>query len=448
MVTRFLLLASLFFFHCSNNLKEKKPNILLIMSDDQGYHDVSYYNTKDIKTPNIDQIRNEGIRFDNFYANSPVCSPTRASLISGLYPHKAGVPGVIRTNKKNNWGYLKTDFLSLPQELNKLKYNTALVGKWHLGLNYPNTPIDRGFKFFHGFLGDMMDDYWNHKRHGYNYMRLNEKIIEPIGHATDLFTDWSIDYIESQEKKKKPFFLFLSYNAPHFPVQPPKKYLENVTNREKEIDSIRANLVAFIEHMDYGIGRVINSLKETNQYKNTVIIFTSDNGGHNPSKANNGPLRDGKQSLYEGGLKVPTVISWQNKIKKNSISNKTLLTMDLYPTIIEIAGKKVKDKIDGVSFVDELKNPKSNHKNERILYFTRREGGNRYGGKSINALRKGSWKLIQNNPYQPQELYDLKNDPLEKKNLINDKIDIYMELNKLMMDKIQEGGQTPWQINN
>lgn len=448
MVTRFLLLASLFFFNCSNNLKEKKPNILLIMSDDQGYHDVSYYNTKDIKTPNIDQIRNEGIRFDNFYANSPVCSPTRASLISGLYPHKAGVPGVIRTNKKNNWGYLKTDFLSLPQELNKLKYNTALVGKWHLGLNYPNTPIDRGFKFFHGFLGDMMDDYWNHKRHGFNYMRLNEKIIEPIGHATDLFTDWSIDYIESQEKKKKPFFLFLSYNAPHFPVQPPKKYLENVTNREKEIDSIRANLVAFIEHMDYGIGRVINSLKETNQYKNTVIIFTSDNGGHNPSKANNGPLRDGKQSLYEGGLKVPTVISWQNKIKKNSVSNKTLLTMDLYPTIIEIAGKKVKDKIDGVSFVDELKNPKSNHKNERILYFTRREGGNRYGGKSINALRKGSWKLIQNNPYQPQELYDLKNDPLEKKNLINDKIDIYMELNKLMMDKIQEGGKTPWQINN
>ena len=418
------------------------------MTDDQGYHDVSYYNTKDIKTPNIDQIRNEGIRFDNFYANSPVCSPTRASLISGLYPHNAGVPGVIRTNKKNNWGYLKTDIFTLPQELNKLKYNTALVGKWHLGLNHPNTPTDRGFKFFHGFLGDMMDDYWNHKRHGYNYMRLNEKIIEPKGHATDLFTQWSIDYIKSQEKKKKPFFLFLSYNAPHFPVQPPKKYLDDVIIREKGIDSIRANLVAFIEHMDYGIGRVINSLKETNQYKNTVIVFTSDNGGHNPSKANNGPLRDGKQSLYEGGLKVPTVISWQNKIKKNCVSNKTLLTMDLYPTIIEIAGKKVKNKIDGVSFFDELKNPKSNHKNERILYFTRREGGDRYGGKSINALRKGSWKLIQNNPYQPQELYDLKNDPLEKKNLINDKIDIYKELNKLMMDKIQEGGQTPWQINN
>jgi len=448
MVTRFLILTSLFFFHCSNNLKEKKPNILLIMSDDQGYHDVSYYNTKDIKTPNIDQIRNEGIRFDNFYANSPVCSPTRASLISGLYPHKAGVPGVIRTNKKNNWGYLKKDFLSLPQELNKLKYNTALVGKWHLGLNYPNTPLDRGFKFFHGFLGDMMDDYWNHKRHGYNYMRLDEKIIEPKGHATDLFTDWSIDYIKSQEKKKKPFFLFLSYNAPHFPVQPPKKYLDNVISREKGIDSIRANLVAFIEHMDYGIGRVINSLKETNQYNNTVIIFTSDNGGHNPSKANNGPLRDGKQSLYEGGLKVPTVISWQNKIKKNSVSNKTLLTMDLYPTIIEIAGKKIKNKIDGVSFIDEMKNPKSNHKNERILYFTRREGGDRYGGKSINALRKGSWKLIQNNPYQPQELYDLKNDPLERKNLINHEIDVYKELNKLMMEKIKEGGQIPWQINN
>jgi len=159
--------------------KSDKPNILLIVSDDQGYHDVSYYGTKDIRTPNIDLICESGIRFDNFYANSPVCSPTRASLMTGLYPNNAGVPGVIRTHSNNNWGFLREDVNILPKELNNLNYNTALIGKWHLGLESPNTPNERGFKYFHGWLGDMMDDYWNHLRHGINYMRLNDEIIKP-----------------------------------------------------------------------------------------------------------------------------------------------------------------------------------------------------------------------------------------------------------------------------
>ena len=439
----FLLLISLL-LSCNKSIINK-PNILLIMSDDQGYHDVSYYGTSDIKTPNIDLIKKNGIRFDNFYANSPVCSPTRASLMTGLYPDKAGVPGVIRTYKDNNWGFLRNDVLLLPERLNKLNYDTALIGKWHLGLESPNTPNERGFDFFHGWLGDMMDDYWDHKRHGINYMRLNDKIIEVKGHATDLFTDWSIEYIKSKKNSNKPFFLYLAYNAPHFPVQPPKNYLEKVMKREKDIDSVRANLVAFIEHMDYGIGRVINSLKETNQFENTLIIFTSDNGGHNPSKANNGPLRDGKQSVYEGGLKVPTVLSWEKNIKKNISSNKTILTMDLYPTILEIAGDNNKLNIDGTSFADELYNPKNNHKNDRNIYFVRREGGMKYSGKTISAIRKGSWKLLQNSPFDSLELYNLDLDPQEKNNLINSEREVYNELNKLLMNQIQQGGSIPWQ---
>tara|TARA_B100000575_G_scaffold40837_1_gene28408 strand:+ start:8977 stop:10320 length:1344 start_codon:yes stop_codon:yes gene_type:complete len=439
----FLLLISLL-LSC-NKSTINKPNILLIMSDDQGYHDVSYYGTTDIKTPNIDEIKKNGIRFDNFYANSPVCSPTRASLMTGLYPDKAGVPGVIRTYKDNNWGFLRNDVLLLPERLNTLNYETALIGKWHLGLESPNTPNERGFDFFHGWLGDMMDDYWDHKRHGINYMRLNDKIIEVKGHATDLFTDWSIEYIKSKKNSNKPFFLYLAYNAPHFPVQPPKNYLEKVMKREKDIDSVRANLVAFIEHMDYGIGRVINSLKETNQFENTLIIFTSDNGGHNPSKANNGPLRDGKQSVYEGGLKVPTVISWEKNIKKNISSNKTILTMDLYPTILEIAGCNDKLNIDGESFADELHNPKNSHKNDRNIYFVRREGGMKYSGKTISAIRKGNWKLLQNSPFDSLELYNLDLDPKEKNNLINSEREVYSELNKLLMNQIQDGGSIPWQ---
>ena len=422
-----------------------KPNILFIITDDQGYYDVSYYGTDDIKTPNIDLIRRSGIRFDNFYANSPVCSPTRASIMSGLYPDSSGVPGVIRTNPNNSWGYLREDIKILPVELNKLNYYTALIGKWHLGIESPNTPNERGFNFFHGWLGDMMDDYWEHLRHGINYMRLNEKIINEEGHATDLFTNWAIDFIESQEKLDNPFFLYLSYNAPHFPVQPPTKYLKRVLNRDSDIKPRRAKLVAFIEHMDDGIGKVIKALKDSNQYTNTLIIFTSDNGGHIPSLANNGPFRDGKQSVYEGGLKVPTVISWPSRIEKNKISNKVLMSVDFFPTILEIAGQKNSYNTDGHSFTSELFKPKENNLNNREMFFTRREGGLNYGGKTINAFRKGSWKLLQNSPYKSYELYNLESDPMEKNNLVDKEPEIFTKLNKLLMKQIQTGGRIPWQ---
>jgi arylsulfatase A-like enzyme len=244
---------------------EELPNILVILTDDQGYHDVSYYGTKDLKTPNIDRIAAEGKRFDNFYANCPVCSPTRSALLTGRYQDRVGVPGVIRTYPNDSWGYLDPEATLLPQQLKMAGYHTALIGKWHLGLESPNTPVERGFDYFHGWLGDMMDDYWSHRRHDINYMRLNGKEIDPEGHATDLFTQWSVDYIKSQANDNRPFFLYLAYNAPHFPVQPPQEWLEKVKKREKGIDETRAELVAFIEHMDDGIGKVLNALRESGQ---------------------------------------------------------------------------------------------------------------------------------------------------------------------------------------
>ena len=216
-------------------------------------------------------------------------------------------------------------------------------------------------------------------------------------------------------------------------------------SREKKIDSTRAKLVAFIEHMDKGIGDVLKALEDTNQLNNTLIIFTSDNGGHNPSLANNGPYRDGKQSVYEGGLRVPTVISWKNTIKKNQTSNKTLMSADLFPTILEIAGSKKQIEIDGVSFTDELFSPSVNSQNDRTMYFIRREGGKKYGGKTINAIRKGNWKLLQNNPQEKYELYDLKSDPFEQINLIDAKPEVFNEMNQILMKQIQIGGKIPWQ---
>jgi arylsulfatase A-like enzyme len=420
------------------------PNILLIFTDDQGYHDVSYYGTEDLQTPHIDQIAEAGMRFDNFYANCPVCSPTRAALLTGRYQDYVGVPGVIRTYADNNWGYLDPKATLLPEQLKMAGYHTALIGKWHLGLESPNTPVERGFDYFHGWLGDMMDDYWTHRRHGINYMRLNGQEIDPEGHATDLFTDWSVDYIKSQADDRRPFFLYLAYNAPHFPVQPPQEWLDKVKKREKGIDDTRAELVAFIEHMDDGIGKVIQALKASGQYDNTLIIFSSDNGGHLPSKANNGPLRDGKQSMYEGGLKVPTTMSWPGKIAAGSVSGQMNLSMDIYPTLLEVAGLQPKQPIEGRSFLPVLLGENAPAE-ERTLYFTRREGGTRYGGQSIYAVRKGDWKLLQNSPYEPYELYNILRDPQEENNLMDEEEEKYQELNKLMMEHIQKGGQLPWQ---
>jgi len=426
--------------------KESKPNILFIFTDDQGYHDVSYYGTEDLRTPNIDDIASSGMRFDNFYANSTVCSPTRAAVLTGRYQDRVGVPGVIRTYADNNWGYLDPNATLLPEELKTAGYHTSIIGKWHLGLESPNTPTERGFDFFHGWLGDMMDDYWTHRRHDINYMRRNEEVIDPEGHATDLFTDWSVDYIKDQAKDEKPFFLYLAYNAPHFPVQPPQDWLKKVIEREKGIDSTRAKLVAFIEHMDDGIGKVVQALKDSGQYDNTIIVFSSDNGGHLPSKANNGPLRDGKQSMYEGGLKVPTCISWPGKIKPKTVNTKPFMTMDIYPTLLAIAGSKPKNTIEGQSFYQDLFESSAPYDaDNRSFYFVRREGGTRYGGQPIYAIRKGDWKLLQNSPYEAYELYNLSEDPLEQKNLIKEAPEKYEELNAILMEHIQVGGQTPWQ---
>src|SRR4030042_6026772 len=181
-----------------------RPNILMILVDDLGYGDLSSYGAKDLKTPYIDRVISSGMRFDNFYANCPVCSPTRASLLSGRYPDMAGVPGVIRTHITNSWGHLAPHGVLLPKLLKLAGYYTAIVGKWHLGLDSPNTPNERGFDHFGGFLGDMMDDYYNHRRGGNNYMRLDGKEIDPEGHATDLFTQWSIDYVRQCAAKKQP----------------------------------------------------------------------------------------------------------------------------------------------------------------------------------------------------------------------------------------------------
>lgn len=443
-ILTWLFVCCTFLFVFESKAQTKKlPNIILILTDDQGYHDVSYYGTKDILTPNIDALCREGIRMDNYYANSPVCSPTRASLMSGRYPDRVGVPGLIRSDPANNWGYLDPKTVLLPAQLKAVGYHTALIGKWNLGLTSPNLPNEKGFDLFHGWLEDMMEDYLIKRRGGKNYMRLNEQEIDPPAHATDLFTDWASEYILSRQKQSQPFFLYLAYNAPHFPVQPPNEWVNRVKQIHPEMSDKRAKLVALIEHLDEGIGKVIQTLKQTGAYENTLIIFSSDNGGNLPDLANNGPLRDGKQSMYEGGLKVPAFAVWPKKIKPGSVSQQVNTTMDVYPTLLDITGISPAYPLDGRSFLPMLFGKEI--KESRTLYFVRREGGLSYGGKAYHAIREGDWKLLQNSPYQPLELYNLKEDPGEMKNLYNLFPEKVKALNNALMQQIQEGGKIPWQ---
>lgn len=425
-----------------------QPNIVLILVDDLGYGDLSYMGATDLKSPHIDRIAANGMKFSNFYANCPVCSPTRAALLTGRYQDLVGVPGVIRTHPENNWGRLTDSAVLIPKVLKPAGYHTAIVGKWHLGLEEPDTPIDRGFDHFHGYLGDMMDDYYKHRRHGINYMTLGKQTIDPEGHATDLFTAWAGDYIKSRDKDQ-PYFLYLAYNAPHTPIQPPAEWVARVKERESGITDQRAKLVALIEHMDDGIGKVMQTILTEQAGPNprpTVVIFTSDNGGQINVGANNGPLRDGKQSVYEGGIKVATCAAWlgDDRIRPGTSTDIRAMSMDLFPTVCEIAGAKIDHKIEGVSILPTLFG-KEQPPLRQDSFFSRREGGTRYQGKTIDALIRGDWKLLQNSPFEPLELYNLADDPQETTDLATKNRGKFNELSAALRRQLQRYGAVPWQ---
>jgi arylsulfatase A-like enzyme len=417
------------------------PNVLLILVDDLGYGDLSSYGANDLSTPHLDRLVRQGIGFSQFYANCPVCSPTRAGLLSGRYPDAVGVPGVIRTHAENSWGWLSQDAVLLPAVLKEAGYRTAIVGKWHLGLGEPNLPNARGFDFFHGFLGDMMDDYYSHRRDAQNYMRLNQQTIDPKGHATQLFTDWTCQWLRAY-RHQEPFFLYLAYNAPHSPIQPPQDWLAEYRAGHPDVPEKRAKLAALIEHLDAGIGRVMKILEETGHAGNTLVIFTSDNGGSLPHGSSNGPLAGGKQDMLEGGIRVPMCAVWPGRIEPGARSDRVALTMDLFPTICEAAGVQPGRGIDGRSILPTLLG-KPQPPEDRFLYWVRLEGGRRYHGEPYYAVRRGDWKLLQNGPDEPMHLYNLKDDPQEQTDLSAQQPEKYAELKSALAAHIARVASVP-----
>jgi arylsulfatase A-like enzyme len=420
------------------------PNLVIILADDHGYGDVSTYHPSDCQTPQIDRLAAQGMLFTRMRANATVCSPTRAALMTGRYADRVGVPGVIRTRPEDSWGYFDPHTPTLADALRRAGYHTAIVGKWHLGLESPNTPNERGFELFHGFLGDMMDSYTDHRRHGFNYLRKNAEVIDPEGHATELFTDWAIASLQERAKTPgQPFFLYLAYNAPHFPIEPPADWLDKVRQRAPGLDPKRAANVALVEHLDHQIGRVLATLEVLGLAENTLVAFTADNGGSLPHAQNNAPWRDGKTSHYDGGLRVPFCIRWPKGILAGSRSDYAGLVFDLFPTCLELAGVPRGEDLDAVSLVPLFRG--ESLPADRELYFVRREGGPMHNGKSYEALIKGDWKLLQNDPYSPLELYNLTTDPQEQRNVIAIHRKVANELSAALRWHVQRGGQTPWQ---
>lgn len=426
---------------------QARPNIVFILADDLGYGDLSCYGAPDLRTPHIDSLLGAGIRFTNFYANSSVCSPSRAALLTGRYPERVGVPGVIRDEVHDSWGYLSPTATLLPTYLKRAGYQTALIGKWHLGLESPNLPNGRGFDEFYGLLEGMMDDYTTKLRHGQNFLRHNRQPVSPPGHATDVFTNEAIRYLNSR-RKQRPFFLYLPYTAPHDPLQSPVEYLTRVRSRQPGIDTTRAKLVALIEHLDANVGRVLATLKANGQRTNTLIIFTSDNGGWGPGKANNGTYRGVKGQFYEGGIRIAAGAAWPGRIAPGRVVDAKLQLMDWFPTLLELAGVRPPSGIDGRLFSSLLTNPNAvpdSILTNRPLFFVRREGQDTYKGLQIHAVQQGGWKLLQPTPFAPYELYKLTTDPRETENLVNTEKKKRDELVKLLMEHIRLGGSVPWQ---
>lgn len=397
----------------------EKPNLIVIMADDLGYADVGFNGCKDIPTPNIDSIAKNGIRFTNGYVSYAVCGPSRAGFMTGRYQQRFGFERNPQYRPDDpNMGLPKTE-MTLADSLGKVGYNSGIIGKWHLGAHPSNHPLKRGFNHFFGHLGGghqyfpellTIKDSYNVRKDreesdSYRTWILNDHQPEKTTkYLTDEFSDAAIRFVE--KNKDKPFFLYLAYNAPHGPLQATEKYLKRFPDIK---DKKRRTYAAMVSAVDDGVGLLLNKLKELKLEDNTIIFFLSDNGG--PEKKNasdNGPLRDGKGSIYEGGWRVPFAMQWTKKIKPG-VYDYPVNSLDIFGTISALSGSPTKNPLDGVNLIPyitgEIK--KAPHKTVNLRKFDAKQ----------HAIRLGNYKLVTRENGEEKELYDLKDDIGEKNNI-------------------------------
>lgn len=423
-------------------MTDKKPNIIVIMTDDQGYGDLSCMGSKDFVTPNIDGLAERGARFTSMYSASPVCSPSRASLLTGRYPANAGVRSILAGHRRASGLLPKTP--TIATALKKEGYRTALIGKWHLGLQHESRPNQNGFEYFYGFLAGCID-YYSHifywgmadgKTDPTHDLWENDTEVHQDGqYFTDLLTEKSVEYIRESAQQQEPFFLYLAYNAPHYPMHAPQKYMDRFSHLpwDKQV------MCAMISAVDDGVGQIVDELKRNHLLENTIIYYQSDNGPSRETRnymdgtqdpyygGSTGGFKGHKFSLFEGGIRVPGILSWPAGIPKQQVLEQPVAAMDLFPTLLQFAGGDCREySLDGKD-LNHLLTQGGPSPHECIFWEMDKQ----------TAVRKGNYKLVLNGYLvegepapDPVFLSDLANDPAEKVNLIESHPEIATELTR------------------
>ena len=431
--------VSIVFFSCfllgiANNTDAKKPNLIVILADDLGYQDVGFNGCLDIPTPNIDRIAKNGIVLSNGYTTYSVCGPSRAGLMTGRYQQRFGFERNPQYQPHDpNMGLTK-DEKTLASVLKGVGYKSGIIGKWHLGADISNHPLNRGFDEFFGHLGGghryfheeltIKDSYAAEgENESYRtWIMRNHQPEKTDEYLTDEFSNEAVSFIE--RNKNEPFFLYLAYNAPHGPLQATEKYLSRFENIP---EGKRKTYAAMVSALDDGVGRVLDKLAELKLEENTIVFFLSDNGGpETKNGSDNGPLRDGKSSVYEGGFRVPFAMQYKGTIDPGKYNN-PVSSLDIFATIAGLTQAPInKDKpLDGVNLIPYLKGERTQKPHETI--YLRKFDQGRF------AVRHGDHKLVILDNGNVRELYDVEKDLGETKNVIDQNPTIESEIEKLRL---------------
>ena len=398
---------------------QTKPNIIYLMADDLGYADLSCYGRKDYQTPNLDKLAAQGVRFMNAYAAAPVCTPTRVAFFTGRYPAHipVGLHEPLDWIKKDSSVGLDSSYTTLPSLLKKSGYETFLVGKWHLGFKPEHSPLRNGFDYFFGFHGGAIDYISHTDPQGHNDLYENDRPQTINGYMTDLLMQKSVEIIRRDHKK--PFFLCITFNAPHWPWQGPNDsaYAHGMENWTKGGSATRYS--EMMNSLDNAVGQIMSALDGSNFASNTVVIFTSDNGGERFS--DNGIYKGGKMSLWEGGIREPAFVRWPGKIREKSVTNQVVTTMDWTATILSLANGKVDPKLhlDGIDVMPMITG-RQKEVNRTVFWRISQR-------KQNKAVRDGNWKYLQDEKGN-EYIFDLVKDPKEENNLKDQHHDIFEKL--------------------
>jgi len=421
-----IILSSFVICH-SSLAAQQRPNILLILTDDQGYGDLSIHGNPHLQTPHIDQLGHSGVRFDRFYVNS-FCAPTRAALLTGRWPLRTGCHGVTHNREA-----MRPSEVTIAEAVKTAGYRTACIGKWHNGEQYPYTPQGQGFDEFFGFNNGHWNCYFDAT------LLRGAKYEKTKGYITDVLTDEAMKFISAN--RKRPFFCYLSYNAPHSPYQVPDRYFDKF--KAKGFEDNVAAFYGMCENIDDNVGRLLAHLDKLRLADNTIVLFLTDNGGTAGVKSYNAGMRGGKVSVHEGGSRVPLFMRWPAAKWKPRVVQQIVSHIDLYPTLLDLCGVTPPSgpKLDGISLRPLLEGGDLLWP-DRVLYTHNPiNESNKYPGavrtqryrlvREIKGPGGGSKAKASDASATAWQLYDMETDPGEERNIANEHPDIVEKLSKL-----------------